>query len=53
MKMPYNWKCPLCGLKTGTISAAYPPTCSNPTKHSAKTVDMELVSTNPKKDAVE
>jgi hypothetical protein len=53
MKMPYNWKCPACGSKTGTLSKTYPPTCSNPTKHSTKTVDMELVSTKSAKDEVE
>lgn len=53
MKMPYNWKCPLCGNKTGTLSGTYPPTCTNPTKHSTKAVEMELVSTKNAKDEVE
>lgn len=48
-KMPYNWKCPQCGRKTGTISSMYPPECTNPDKHSAKVVEMELIT--PKKDS--
>lgn len=51
-KMPYNWKCTVCGMKTGTISSAYPPTCNNKEKHSTKTVEMELITTG-KKDKVE
>lgn len=47
-KMPYNWKCALCGRKTGTISSTYPPECTNPEKHSTKVVEMELIT--PKKD---
>ena len=47
-KMPYNWKCPQCGRKTGTISSTYPPECTNPEKHSTKVVEMELIT--PKKD---
>lgn len=53
MKMPYNWKCGVCGSVAGTISATYPPTCANPDKHSTKTVEMELVQTKKPKGEVE
>lgn len=51
-KMPYNWKCTVCGVTAGTISSTYPPTCNNPEKHSTKVVEMELITTG-KKDKVE
>ena len=53
IKMPYNWKCPLCKAVTGTLSGTYPPACSNPDSHSTKTVEMELVSTKSRTDEVE
>lgn len=39
-----KWKCPACGTTITTyVPLNGPPTCGNPSKHTTKKIEMELV----------
>jgi hypothetical protein len=39
-----KWKCPACGMSITTyVPLNGPPTCGNPSKHTTKKIEMELV----------
>ena len=39
-----KWKCPNCGMTVTTyVPLNGPPICGNPTKHTTKRIEMELV----------
>ena len=41
---PEKWKCPNCGMSITTyVPLNGPPTCGNPSKHTTKKIEMELV----------